>query len=250
MAILHRVASCSVILTILFLPVFMGIVSGHVPYLEHRDFTQRQPFEVRKTIDQSIAVYAWLENDGMSPCEDIDVYTFDVPDSTRIYLEVIVPVCPAYEEFVPWFALAGPGLPAPSMPIPFNLPRGYGAIIMENFKPGEDREKFYEPFGGKWYYVGPIFDEIVEEPGTYYVYYWDPHNQGGDYVAVLGWREQFGFWDIIRALINTPLIRKNLELHTDCGLVHRKDLINLQQSDLNVSLYREVTHDLIFVGSQ
>ena len=45
------------------------------------------------------------------------------------------------------------------------------------------------------------------------MYYWDPYGYGGDYVAILGKKEMFGFTDILRALIYTPLIRLNLELH-------------------------------------
>ena len=59
----------------------------------------------------------------------------------------------------------------------------------------------------------PVFDEIVDQPGIYYVYYWDPYESGGDYVAVLGRTEFFWFIDIIRALIITPLIRRDFELH-------------------------------------
>ena len=36
---------------------------------------------------------------------------------------------------------------------------------------------------------------------------------GGDYCAIIGNVEQFGFRDIIRSLIVTPLIRFDLELH-------------------------------------
>ncbi len=56
----------------------------------------------------------------------------------------------------------------------------------------------------------------MSTPGTYYVVFWDPSGVGGDYVAVLGDKEIWWPWDIIRALINTPKIRRGLELHTDC----------------------------------
>lgn len=189
---------------------------AHVPYFEHNDFSQEHPFEVRRSIEQSIAVYSWLENDGIHPSEDIDVYAFSITQATRIYIELIVPACPIYETFVPWFAIAGPGLPSPEIDLPFSIPDGYGAMVCENVEPGEEREKFYEPFGGKWYYAGPVFDEVVETPGTYYVYYWDPYNKGGDYVAVLGYRELWFMRDILRALVYTPLIRMDMELHVDC----------------------------------
>jgi hypothetical protein len=190
-------------------------VIAHVPYLERRDSSAQQPFQVRRSITQSIAVYSWLQTDGVNPSTDIDVYSFTIKDQPlRIYLEVLVPVCDGYyANFTPWFALVGPGLPPPNQTLPFNLPLGYGVIVKQDNPPGSPREEFYEPFGGKSYYQGPRFDETVYIWGTYYVYYWDPYQKGGDYVAVLGYKEQFPPVDILRALINTPLIRHNLELH-------------------------------------
>ena len=195
--------------------VLCGCVSAHVPYLELKDFSEDKPFKVRNSIEQSIAVYSWLMDNGSSPSTDIDVYEFEISDeSMLVYIEVIVPVCGGYyADFVPWFALVGPGLPLPNQSLPFEIPLGYGAVVRENVIPGEPRDTFYEFFGGKWYYEGPVFEEEMGFPGTYYVYYWDPYQIGGDYVAVLGRTEQFGFRDIIRSLLVTPFIRLDFELH-------------------------------------
>jgi hypothetical protein len=89
--------------------------------------------------------------------------------------------------------------------------------VLQNVYPGEQRDTFYEPFGGKSYYEGPIFEVTIEIPGTYYVYFWDPFQNGGDYVAVIGWQEIWRLRDIIRGLILTPLIRQDRELHIDCS---------------------------------
>lgn len=189
-------------------------VSAHVPYFEHFDFSEEKPFIVRKIITQSKAVYSWLENDSVNPCEDIDVYKLTIKRPVRLYLELIVPVIDdIYEDFVPWYALVGPGLPDPGQTLPFDILEGYGAIVMENVEPGTPRETFYEPFGNKSYYEGPVFKEKLNETGIYYVYCWDPYKQGGDYTIVIGDLEIWGPLDIIRALIYTPLIRRGLELH-------------------------------------
>lgn len=194
---------------------------AHVPYFEHRDFTEDAPFEIPYTIEQSIAAYAWLETDGIHPSEDVDVYAFDYPPNgmapVRVYVELLVPVCPSYETFVPWFALVGPGLPPPAQALPFTVPEGCGVRVFENTGPGEPRESFYEPFGDKSYYKGPIFDEILPGAGRYFLYFWDPYEQGGDYVAVIGGKEIWRPRDIVRALVFTPQIRKDQELHVDCG---------------------------------
>ena len=187
---------------------------AHVPYLEEEDFTEEQPFQI-KSVEQSIAVYAWLEFEN-GYTDDIDVYTFKLTEPARVFLESIVPECAEYKDFLPWFALVGPGLPAPMGPVPSTLPPGCGAIIIENYKPGEDRPTFFESFGDKSYYRGPNFDETLKEAGTYYLYYWDPDQRGGDYVAIIGYEESFSAEDILRSLKYTPMIRQNKELHVEC----------------------------------
>lgn len=194
-------------------------VLAHVPYIEHRDYSVQNPFKVPRGITQSLGVYAWLETDHIHPSTDIDVYTFTIQQPTRIHLEVIVPVVNGYYylNFTPWFALVGPGLPPPNQTLPFDVPQGYGALVVQDFPPGHHRDTFFEPFGIKWYYQGPKFDQTMNTSGTYYVYYWDNYHAGGDYVAVLGYKEQFPPLDILRSIINVPLIRHNRELHLPSG---------------------------------
>ena len=188
-----------------------GTCYGHVPYFEVSDFTREKPFHVR-SIEQSIAVYAWLKREK-GRTDDVDVYSLTLNKPTRVFIQCLVPVRPRYEKFLPAFAVIGPGLPSPTIKLPFEMPKDQGAIVMENYKPGERRPTFYEFFGGKSYYRGPTFDRVLDKPGTYTVHYWDPYIHGGDYVAVLGYKETWGLIDIVRALIRTPMIRWNLELH-------------------------------------
>jgi len=200
------------ILSIFFIT---STVTAHVPYIERSDYSENNPSFVWKMIEYSKAFYAWLENDGINPCEDIDVFKFNIKNKPKnVYIELIVPVVDDYyKEFAPSFALVGPGLPEQNQTLPFSIPLGNGVIVKENFQPGEERETFYEPFGGKWYYKGPIFEENISESGTYYIYCWDPYEKGGDYVLVLGKGEFFGPIDIIRSLINTIIIRRDGEIH-------------------------------------
>jgi len=190
-------------------------VSAHVPYFEHNDFSIEKPSVIRKNVEQSKAFYSWLIRDDLDFSDDIDVYEFQVnEEEVRVYVEIIVPVIDDYyDDFLPCYALVGPDLPEYTDPLPFDIPEGYGVILMENLEPGEERTKFYEFFGGKSYFDGPILDINVTKPGTYYVYTWDPYNMGGDYVLVFGKKEIFGLFDILRALIYTPMIRLDLELH-------------------------------------
>lgn len=203
-----------VIIAFTCLVVFGSMVTlsaAHVPYLEMKDFSEENPFIIRDSVENSKSLYSWFETPA-----DIDVYTFEVTDPVRLFAVARVPVCPGLEELLPWLAVVGPGLPPPEEVLPFDIPEDYGAVVVENLAPGETRETFYEFFGGKYYYDAPAFDEEISEPGTWYVYYWDPYQIGGDYLAVIGFLEIFSFSDIIRSLLITPLIRFNLELHTRC----------------------------------
>jgi len=203
----------------LLFALFSSSALAHVPYFEHLDYTEETPRIIRKNVEQSKAFYSWLDKDNLDPNGDIDVFQFKVSNKkVRIYVEIIVPIVEDYyENFLPWYAVVGPNLPEYNDPLPFEIPEGYGAIVMENTEPGEERKTFYEPFGGKSYYEGPVLDTNVTEPGNYYVYTWDPYESGGDYVLVFGKKEIFGFFDIIRALIYTPMIRLGMELHIDEG---------------------------------
>jgi len=204
-----------VIITFFMIICCSSLAVAHVPYIERSDYSENNPIFVWKMIEKSKAFYSWLENDGEKPCEDIDVFKFKIKNNPKnVYIELIVPVFEDYyQDFVPWFALVGPNLPIPAEELPFDLPDGYGAIVKENVEPGDDRETFYEPFGGKSYYYGPILDMDISETGTYYIYCWDPYSQGGDYVLIFGKGEFFGPIDIIRSIINTLIIRRDGELH-------------------------------------
>lgn len=195
--------------------LWSGLALGHVPYFERIDFREARPFAVPKSVEQSIAVYAWLRS-----TRDLDFYAFqlDGGQPTRVFLEVLVPVCPGYENLLPWFAVVGPGLPAPEpgTTLPFEVPPGEGVVVMPNLAPGEPRDTFYEPFGGKSYYQGPRFDQFLSGPGAYKVVYWDPRGAIGDYVAIIGADEIWEADDIARAVRLTPVIRQNGELHTEC----------------------------------
>jgi hypothetical protein len=199
---------------------------GHVPYLEDADYSPEAPFEIPEPLDKSRAFYSWLETG-----EDIDVFALQITEPTRLFAQAIVPVCQGYELLLPWFAVVGPGLPEPGVPLPFDLPPGYGAWVVQNEEAWTPRDTFYEPFGDKWYFDGPTFDETVSSPGTWYLYYWNPHGVGGDYAAVVGPLEIWGPEDILRAIIYTPIIREGGELHIECRVCPFVDERVLKDSD-------------------
>lgn len=188
-----------------------GASRAHVPFLENTDFSESEPFLIDPPIQKSRAVYGWLHSGT-----DIDVYTFELNEQSHLRAFSLVPVCPGYEDFLPSFAVVGPGLTTPDNHLPFTIPEGYGAFVINNTPPEKNRNTFFEPFTSKNYYRGPSYNQTISTPGTWYVYFWDPAGNGGDYVAVFGFTERFSLKDILRALINTPKIWFDKELHTDC----------------------------------
>jgi hypothetical protein len=199
-----------------FIAVVAGLLTvqstfAHVPYLEEVDTSAETPFEIPQPLDKSRAFYSWYETG-----DDIDVFVFQVTGPTRVFAQAIVHVCQGYEELLPWFAVVGPGLPLPDIPLPFELPAGYGAWVVQNEEPWTPRLAFFEPIGNKWYFDGPVFDEVVSTQGTWYLYYWSGYDVAGDYVAIVGAEEIWAPADILRAIVYTPMIRKGQEFHIEC----------------------------------
>jgi len=136
---------------------------AHVPYLEEKDFTAAAPFKC-PSATQSIAVYAWLES-----YSDVDCYTVKVTKEVAFFAEVIVPVFEVYADFRPSFALIGPGLPAPTDPLPIAVSKGNGAIVLHDADLNP-RPQFFEPFGNKSYYQGPRLEvKLVHPVKAYFV---------------------------------------------------------------------------------
>ncbi len=52
-----------------------------------------------------------------------------------------VPFCPRYEKFGVTYALSGPGLPVPAIPLPVALPKGHVAVVVR-YTPSESRESW------------------------------------------------------------------------------------------------------------
>jgi len=171
---------------LLIIIVIMCPAKAHETFSEEKDFSQESPFVVSDSIENAKAVYARLE-----PPTDIDVYTFTVTKPVHVHVRAFVPLVAGLEQFLPNLAVVGPGLPVAKEKFPFTVPEGYGAVVVKNTPPGKKRPVFYEPFSRTKYYDAPAFDRKVTTTGTWYIYYWDPYGMGGEYVAILGFRERF-----------------------------------------------------------
>ena len=213
---MKTIARCFLLIT--GLCVFPLPAAAHMPSIERRDFTENRPFKVKGTIEKGQAIYAYLQSGS-----DVDVYRFIVTreeiskkDGVHLRIRANMPACKGAAEFLPWLAVVGPGLPAPTEEIPFTLREGYGAVVVKNTEPGKEKKFFYEQYSKKSYYIMDNYEYTITEPGTWYVYYWDPYGQGGDYVAVWGIKDVFGPGDGLKMLINLPGIVSDRIMHTDC----------------------------------
>ena len=172
--------------------VLGGSAFAHQTLLEKNDTSG---FDNALTIPKpefSFAIYARLGAPG-----DVDYFKFEVKQPMDINAGLLVPFSEKFADFYPVYAIVGPGLPAPLSDIPFELPPGYGAMVV-NSKPVTPRPSFYEPFTATRFYKGITeFDRRVEVPGTYYIVVWHPEGEYGDYLVSYGRTESFTFKELV-----------------------------------------------------
>lgn len=169
--------------------VFLFLASAavaHVPMMEGPDTNSfKDAFKIPRP-ETSYAVYSNLDRPG-----DIDFYSFEVKKPMKAHVSLIVPYRPEYLDFYPVYAVVGPGLPAPQSKVPFDLEKGYGAVVFSGM-PSAERPVFYEAFSRVNYYEGiPKFDQELREPGIYYIVVWHPAGETGAYILGYGLAEKF-----------------------------------------------------------
>lgn len=198
-----------------------GQSMAHVPYIEGRDFEEGEVFEVPGPINKSIAMMAHFHD-----AFDVDVATFTLYADdlttceggvcgTQVHIGSMVPACSLYADVLPSVALVGPqqdSLPAPDDDenYPFEVESDEGVTVIYNEEQGET---YYEPFTMKNYYRQNTAKVFLTEPGTYWIFYWEPGGVIGDYVMEVGDEEIWGFWEIIQALRNEWYLVHDREIH-------------------------------------
>ena len=183
---------------------------AHVPYIEDKDYPEGEDFVITD-VDQSKAMYAWLDAD------DIDGFELRLAEPGRLHVSTLVPFCREYAYYDVNFALIGPGLPEPRGELPVELPEGAGAIVHNaDFKDWSERPYMYEMFSDRRYFDGRSYTVRRAEPGTYRFIVW--HNAGlpGDYVAIIGRAEKFSAEDWALSDVNLRLIQQKEELRRSC----------------------------------
>ena len=183
---------------------------AHVPFIEEVDFSQDNPYVVHD-VGNSKSIHARIGTVG-----DVDVYRIDLDKPARIFTKTDIPWCPQYENFGVTYALAGPGLPPPAIPLPVTLPPGYGVIVVRDTS-AQPRATWIEPFSGRQIWLGA--EEALDDagPGTYEMIVWNERGQTGDYIAVIGEAEIFNAPEIRQAVATSPKLRDGADLMVKCN---------------------------------
>jgi catechol 2,3-dioxygenase-like lactoylglutathione lyase family enzyme len=117
------------------------------------------------------------------------VYEIVSPDSFDLYVNILVPDEAGIPTDLSVTVTSGPD----------------SIALLEG--PAHGWTKFYEPFGGDSYLMGPE-QRLRVGPGTYVATVTRPGNQGR-YVLAVGEREEFSFKEIIRILGLMPRLKRD-----------------------------------------
>ena len=154
-----------------------GTADAHQPYLvTDTDVTRVDRPEVSK------AFYAELSGEPA-------VYEIVSPDSFALYVNILVP-----DEV---------GVPTD---LSVTVTRGTDTVAVLD-GPAHKWTKFYEPFGGDSYLMGPE-QRLRVGPGTYVVTVSRPGNQGR-YAFAVGEREEFSLGDMVRTIGLMPRLKRD-----------------------------------------
>lgn len=191
-------------------------VSAHDPHFEINDWGGiDNPYVIPYDPTVSFAMYAYLSD------HDTDAIALDFKNAgDQLQAQLLVPICGKhYLDFYPQMAIVGPGLPVPSdlKTLPFDLPTGMGAQIIEMDQPDANskRPTLYEDIGATTFYTAPEVKMKVAQAGRYYIVAWDKAGQTGDYTIATGYKEQ-SVSPLPYVLSSIVLIRANHWLHRDC----------------------------------
>jgi hypothetical protein len=189
---------------------------AHDPHFETSDWGGLDnPFVVPTDPTVSFAMYGYLED------HDIDAIAMDFKNAgDKLQTQLLVAVCGKhYTEFYPKMAIVGPGLPVPSDPkaLPFDLPNGLGAKIVEMDQADANgkRPTMYEDIGGTTFYTAPEVEMNVSQAARYYVVVWQMDGKMGDYAVATGYKET-PYSPLSHTFASIAFIRSNHFLHRDC----------------------------------
>lgn len=161
--------------------------SAHKPSYGGVDvFGSPEEAYIVEDFDTSIVVYhevtcrseqLWLEYDALG-------------GDSPLYIQLGVPVIDRLETYRPSIAVVAPGLPDDGAELPFALPEGMGAFVIDTAAL-VDPADFYEPFSQTDSWI--LHEQTIEVPeGIGYVVAWHPQRETGKLWVATGTVEDFG----------------------------------------------------------
>lgn len=178
-----------IVLVMIFFTI--GVSLAHYPIFAPKQINSFESTLLIKDADVSNAIYAKLGKN------EIDYYKFEVKESLELYVNILVPYKKSNKDFIPSFAIVGPGLSEPQRDSPIKeLPAGYG--IMQFVPTHTDfTEINYESFTDTRYLKGMEYETKIEQEGVYYIIvYTKREDDFGDYVLVTGREDRFRLFDL------------------------------------------------------
>jgi len=171
-------------------------------------------------IDPDISIVLYAEISCTAPVVWMEMNT---GDRDEIWVELGVPMLDRFVDYRPSLAVIGPGLP--DADVPFDLPDGMGATII-NTDDVEEPSEFYEPFTQTDSWI--LYQGWLEVPpeSTVYLAAWDPEEFTGKLWVAVGKIEdfsdvgidQFTEWvELTQAYYEFDDTEEHVEL--DCSLV-------------------------------
>ncbi|MBA3874640.1 MAG: hypothetical protein H0X30_36385 [Anaerolineae bacterium] len=125
----------------------------------------------------------------LDPAGDVDAFalTFDKPVEKWTF-SASVPVCANHFASVNLqMALIGPGLPSPTMKLPFDLPQGMGAVVHSSSDKGKDSILYRNTdVMGIPTYVYPTFWVNIPQAGQYVMAVWAENEAVAPYILLTG----------------------------------------------------------------
>ncbi|MBW3014050.1 hypothetical protein KY335_02305 [Candidatus Woesearchaeota archaeon] len=164
----NKIFALSILLLLL-----VTAVSAHQPRLVDQDFTEIKNPEI------SQAFYGNLEGKEES-------YQINSGTPFMLYVQILVPDIENIDKDVS-----------------ANITLGEKTYTLDGLE--HEWTRFYEEFGGDYYYMGPEMEQAVKQ-GTYNIKVFSPDNQG-KYVLVVGKEEAFPVKEMLRTLVVMPKLK-------------------------------------------
>lgn len=142
---------------------------------------------------------SWAIYGELHEGREAQYYRFDINETQKIHISLLKSTDPDNRDFIPGFALMGPGLQGKGdIPGYVEIPAGAEIIVAAGEQPLQAN---YEPFSASSFYSLAELELNAPVSGTYFIAVYEP-SRGGQYSLAVGDREEFSLGEWIFIPIN------------------------------------------------